>query len=229
MSGNVWKDTDYYDQANAEDIEAELKKYLKNTGLIIYRIGSAATPTPGKLSGDLDVMVDLDIAANRFNQMNPKKVRIALEQFLQQQGLETKLNSVTVHVKLPFGNKFHQVDIKVVKNADVVHKFHIHNIPKGSPWKGVNKQLMMNTLASSQGMLWSPDEGLYARDSNGKKAELLSTDLDNIAEYLLGYSAKARDLGSVESIITAIPSKEKQTEIFEIAKSSASWQSATPD
>jgi hypothetical protein len=229
MSGNVWKDTDYYDQANTEAIETELKKYLKNTELTVYRIGSAATPTPGKLSGDLDVMVDLDIAANRFNQTNPKNVRISLEQFLQQQGLETKLNSVTVHVKLPFGNKFHQVDIKVVKNADIVHKFHIHNIPKGSPWKGVNKQLMMNTLASSQGMLWSPDEGLYARDVNGKKAALLSTDLDNIAEYLLGYSAKAHDLGSVESIIAAIPSKEKQTEIFEIAKASTSWQSATPD
>ena len=229
MSGNVWRDTTSYDQINAEAIEKELEKYLNNTGLTVYRIGSAATPTPGKISGDLDVMVDLEAAANAFNEVEPKNVRMALEKFLQKAGLEVKRIAVTVHVKLPFRDKFHQVDIKVVKNAANVCKFHIHNIPKGSPWKGVNKQMMINTLASSQEMLWSPDEGLYSRDKTGKKAQLLSTDLDEIAKYLLGSAASASDLGSVESIIAAIPNKEKQNEIFVISKASASWQSATPD
>ena len=227
--GNIWDDAEPYDQANAEALEKQLEKYLSGTGLDVFRIGSGATPTPGKISGDLDVMVDLDVAAKAFNEQDPKNVRIALEKFLQEKGLDTRRIAVTVHVKLPFGNTFHQVDIKVVKNAANVYKFHVHDIPKGSPWKGVNKQMMLNTLASSQGMLWSPDEGLYARDANGKKAQLLSTDLDEIAQYLLGKGASARDLGSVESIMAAIPDEARRNEIFAKAKASPSWQAATPD
>jgi hypothetical protein len=227
--GNIWDDAEPYDQANAEALEKQLEKYLQGTGLDVFRIGSGATPTPGKMSGDLDVMVDLDVAAQAFKEQDPKNVRIALEKFLQEKGLDTKRIAVTVHVKLPFGDKFHQVDIKVVKNAANVYRFHVHDIPKGSPWKGVNKQMMLNTLASSQGMLWSPDEGLYARDANGKKAQLLSTNLDEIAKLLLGNTAKARDLGSVESIMAAIPDEAKRNEIFAKAKASPSWQAATPD
>ena len=227
--GNIWDDAEPFDQAQAEALEKQLEKYLAGTGLDVFRIGSGATPTPGKISGDLDVMVDLDIAAQAFKEQDPKNVRIALEKFLQSKGLETRRIAVTVHVKLPFGDKFHQVDIKVVKNAATVYKFHVHDIPKGSPWKGVNKQMMLNTLASSQGMLWSPDEGLYARDAAGKKAQLLSTDLDEIAQYLLGKGASGKDLGSVESILAAIPDETRRNEIFAKAKASSSWQAATPD
>lgn len=227
--GNIWDDAEPFDQASAEALEKQLEKYLDGTGLDVFRIGSGATPTPGKISGDLDVMVDLDTAAKTFGVEDPKNVRIALEKFLQERGLDTKRIAVTVHVKLPFGDKFHQVDVKVVKNAANVYKFHVHDIPKGSPWKGVNKQMMLNTLASSQGMLWSPDEGLYARDAAGKKAQLLSTDLDEIAKLLLGKGASAKDLGSVESIMAAIPDEARRNEIFAKAKASPSWQAATPD
>jgi len=86
----------------------------------------------------------------------------------------------------------------------------------------------MNSLASSQGLLWSPDEGLYKRDEQGKKADFLSDDLDEIAQYLLGKGANADSLGSVESILDAIPDEAKRNEIFDKARSSASWQAATP-
>lgn len=233
--GNIWDDAEPYDQANAESLEKQLEKYLAGTGLDVFRIGSGATPTPGKMSGDLDVMVDLDTAAQAFKEQDPKNVRIALEKFLQSKGLETRRIAVTVHVRLPFGDKFHQVDVKVVKNAANVYRFHVHDIPKGSPWKGVNKQMMMNTLASFQGMLWSPDEGLYARDAAGKKAQLLSTDLDEIAKKLLGKFAKpgaqisSRNVGSVESIMDTIADETIRNEIFANAKASPSWQAATPD
>ncbi len=227
--GNIWQECTPFDQAIAEDLEKELEKYLQGTGLNIYRIGSGATPTPGKMSGDLDVMVDLNVAADFFKVEDAKEVRIALEQYLQEKGLETRRIAVTVHVKLPFGDECHQVDIKVVKNAAKVHRFHIHNIPKGSPYKGVNKQMMMNTLATSQGFLWSPDEGLYKRDAAGKKADFISDDLDEIAKYLLGPNASENDLGSVESIMQAIPDESRRNEIFDKARSSSSWQAATPN
>jgi hypothetical protein len=227
--GNIWPDTESFDQVIAQDLANTLEKYLSDAGLEVYRIGSGASPTPGKISGDLDVMVDLNQAAENF-QMEPegKQVRIALEKFLQSKGLETKKSGVQVHVKLPFDNKFHQVDIKVVPKAGRVHKFHVHDIPKGSPYKGVNKQMMISNLAIHKGLLWSPDEGLYKRNELGKKSDLLSDDLDEIAQYLLGAQATAKDLGSVESIMAAIPDENLRNDIFSKAQASSSWQAATP-
>jgi hypothetical protein len=157
-----------------------------------------------------------------------KAARQALDDYLTAKGVKTYKAGVTVHILLPFQDKFHQVDIKVVRKAEKVAAFHRHKIPAGSPYKGVNKQMMMNSLASSQGLLWSPDEGLYKRDEQGKKADFLSDDLDEIAQYLLGKDANADSLGSVESILDAIPNEAKRNEIFDKARSSASWQAATP-
>ena len=76
--GNIWPDTEPFDQIIAQNLANTLEKYLSAAGLEVYRIGSGATPTPGKISGDLDVMVDLNQAAEIF-QMEPegKHVRIA--------------------------------------------------------------------------------------------------------------------------------------------------------
>ena len=224
--GNIWDECEPFDQSQSPQIEAQLERYLRGTGLKVHRIGSGATPTPGVMSGDLDVMVDLDTAAQFFNEEDPKKIRINLEKYLNDKGLETKRIAVTVHVKLPFGSTCHQVDVKVVRNAANVHKFHVHEIPKGSSYKGVHKQMIMNALASSQNLLWSPDEGLYARDQQGKKADLISTDLDEIARYLIGPNANARSLGSVESIMAALPDAATRQKIYSLAAGGQSWKSA---
>ena len=224
--GNIWDECEPFDQSKSPQIEAQLERYLRGTGLKVYRIGSGATPTVGVMSGDLDVMIDLDTAAQFFNVEDPKKLRIELEKYLNDKGLETKRIAVTVHVKLPFGSTCHQVDIKVVRNAANVYKFHVHDIPKNSPYKGVHKQMIMNALASSQNMLWSPDEGLYLRDKQGKKADLISTDLDEIARYLIGPRANARNLGSVESIMAALPDIVTRQKIYNLAAGGQSWKNA---
>ena len=89
--------------------------------------------------------------------------------------------------------------------------------------------LASDASASTQGMLWSPDEGLYKRDSAGKKAELLSDDWDTIAQYLLGRGAKGADLGSVESMMAKIPDPKRKEEIMNSARAGRSWQQATPN
>jgi len=221
--GNIWPESEQFDQIIASRLASETNKYLAGVNTKAHLIGSAATPTPGKMSGDLDVMVDLDNIMTMMKTNEPKQARIGLEQFLQNQGLQTKRTGVTVHILLPFEDSYYQVDIKAVKNAERVSKFHTHNIPAGSPYKGVHKQMMMNALATSQGMLWSPDEGLYARDDKGKKANLLSDNLDDIAKALLGQHAKAEDLGSVESILNAIPDPTRKREIFDLASGGSSW------
>jgi len=181
-----------------------------------------------KKSGDLDLMGEIDTVANFFNEQDPKKIRAALAQYLEQQGIQTYRAGVTVHVLVPVGDKFYQVDIKAIKKAGKVSKFHHHDLPPGSPYKGVNKQMMMNTLATMKGFLWSPDEGLYQRDAAGKKGDLLTDDLDEIAEYLLGVKDGSL-LGSVESIMDAIPDPQTRQAVFDKAKASASWQAATPN
>jgi len=226
--GNIWPESEGFDQAIASHLVHETNRYLSGVGAHAYVIGSAATPTPGKISGDLDVMVDASQLAQKFNAKDGKTTRIELEKYLQSKGLQTKKTGVTVHILLPYKEKFYQVDIKTVGNAEKVHKFHHHAIPQGSPYKGVHKQMMMNALASSQGMLWSPDEGLYARDAMGKKADFISDDLDAIAKRLLGKHAKAADLGSVESIMNAIPDEARRNSIYQQASSGASWQAVSP-
>jgi hypothetical protein len=226
--GNIWPESEGFDQAIASHLVHETNRYLSGVGAHAYVIGSAATPTPGKISGDLDVMVDASQLAQKFGTKDGKTTRIELEKYLQSKGLQTKKTGVTVHILLPYKEKFYQVDIKTVGNAEKVHKFHHHAIPQGSPYKGVHKQMMMNALASSQGMLWSPDEGLYARDAMGKKADFISDDLDAIAKRLLGKHAKAADLGSVESIMNAIPDEARRNSIYQQASSGASWQAVSP-
>ena len=226
--GNIWPESEEFDQAIAAHLAQETNKYLHGIQSSVHLIGSAATPTPGKMSGDLDVMVDLGQLMKQFGTKDGKTTRAELEHYLQGKGLQTKKTGVTVHILLPYKGKFYQVDIKAVGNAERVHKFHHHSIPQGSPYKGVHKQMMMNALASSQGMLWSPDEGLYARDAMGKKSEFISDDLDEIAKRLIGPHANAKDLGSVESIMNAIPDETRRNEIFQSASSGASWQAVSP-
>ena len=226
--GNIWPESEEFDQAIAQHLVNETNRYLKGVKTSAHVIGSAATPTPGKMSGDLDVMVDVTHLMQHFGTKDGKTTRVELEKYLQGQGLQTRKTGVTVHILLPYKGKFYQVDIKTVANAERVRKFHHHTIPQGSPYKGVHKQMMMNALASSQGLLWSPDEGLYTRDDMGKKAGFISDDLDVIAKHLLGKHAKGTDLGSVESILAAIPDEARRNDIFQKASSGASWQAVSP-
>ena len=234
--GNIWPDveTNFDPEKVGKPLTATTQKYLDDLKATVYTIGSCWKPRYDKdgnvvPSNDLDAMVDLAELQRAFGTKDAKTTRQALDEYLQKLGLKTYKAGVTVHTRVPMGEKFYQVDIKVVPNAAKVAQFHRHEIPKGSPYKGVNKQLVMNALASSQRMLWSPDEGLYARDAAGKKAELLSDDWDTIAQYLLGKGATGKDLGSVESIMAKIPDEKRREEIMNMARAGHSWQQATPN
>lgn len=232
--GNIWPDvvTNFDPREVGKPLTAATQKILDALGVGVNTVGSCWKPRFDKdgnvvPSNDLDAMLDLSVLQQAFGTEDSKTTRKALSDYIQKQGIHTKMAGVTVHTRMPLGDKFYQVDLKVVPNAAKVAQFHRHDIPQGSPYKGVNKQLVMNALASSQGMLWSPDEGLYKRDASGKKAELLSDEWDEIAKYLLGPSALGKDLGSVESILAKVPT-EKREEIMSMARAGHSWQAATP-
>ena len=210
--GNVFDGTSDFDHVAIEELlDLVNNKILKGTGIECIPVGSAATPTPGKRSGDLDMIIDAGKLTGHFKVKDAKAARVELEQLFQQAGFDTKKTGTSVHVKTKVGGAAQQVDIMVVDNGETAQKFHVHNIPKGSPYKGIHKQMMIADLAKAKGMKWSPYKGLVNRETN----ELVSSDMDEIAKQLLGPNASSKDLGSVESIVKANPAAKEIVDKYE--------------
>ncbi len=204
--GNVFADAQPFAHEMIPNIIATVNKVLSQTGAKAIPIGSGATPTPGKVSGDLDLIVDQDTLAREFKLQDPKLIRKQLRQVFDLAGLQTGQSGVSVHVRVPMEDHSHQVDIMVVPDAADVSKFHTHSIPQGSPFKGVNKHIAMSYLAKQQGLKWSGFKGLLRREDDS----MVSKDVNDVAKILLGPTATANDLGSVEAIMNALPDKGQQ-------------------
>ncbi len=217
--GNIWPDeTEDFDQAIIGDMMKQVNSVLSKTGAKALPIGSGATPTPGKRSGDLDMIIDAGKLIGHFKVKDAKAARVELEQLFQQAGFDTKKTGTSVHVKTKVGGAAQQVDIMVVDNGETAQKFHVHDIPKGSPYKGIHKQMMIADLAKNtttenhpNGFKWSPYKGLVDRETN----ELVSSNLDEVAKILLNPNAKGSDLGSVESIVKANPKAQSIVDKYE--------------
>lgn len=210
--GNIFPGTSDFDHKMIPDMMKQINSVAKQTGAKVLPIGSGATPTPGKISGDLDMIVDAGVL-KKFFKIDPadKKantlVKIELENLFKAAGFETRKSGQIVHVKTNVGGASQQVDIMVVDEGETAQKFHVHDIPKGSPYKGVHKQMAIAALAKNKttddhpdGFKWSPYKGLVDRNTD----ELVSNNLDEVAKILIGPNAKGKDFGSVESIVAAL-------------------------
>lgn len=221
--GNVFADATPFDHKDVPAILKTINDALQGTGITAIPVGSAATPTPGKQSGDMDVIVDEKAVLDFFKAKDAKSGRKALNDYISSKGLDTAQSGINVHVRVPLGNEAHQVDVMVSANAEKVSKFHKHDIPAGSPYKGVNKQLMMAILAKQKGYMWSAWQGLFSRTPEGKKGDLVADDLDGVAKLLLGDGYSAKNLGSVESILAALP-KDEADALLARAKEDPNWK-----
>ena len=87
----MFTDLEPFDQAIADNLAREVSRYTSGLGkhIVVYKTGSAANPTPGKFSNDLDLMMDLGRLMKVFGTNDGKTTRAALEQHLQSQGLES--------------------------------------------------------------------------------------------------------------------------------------------
>jgi hypothetical protein len=220
--GNVFANAEPFDHKDVPAILKTVNNALRGTGIEVIPVGSAASPTPGKRSGDMDVLADEAAIMGYFKAKDAKTARKALNDYIAGRGLETAQTGINVHVNVPVGSEHHQVDIMVTANAPQIAKFHTHQIPQGSPYKGVNKQLLMAFLAKDKGYMWSAWQGLFARDAAGKKAEFVTDDLAKIAEILTG-RADANALGSVESILAALP-QDQAAELLARGKADPNWK-----
>ena len=215
--GNIFQNTADFDQKLIPNMMKQINNVMKVTGAKALPIGSGATPIPGKMSGDLDMIVDAGTIMKHFKVKDTKNAKIELEKLFQQAGFETRKSGQIVHVKTNIGDTTQQVDIMVVDNGETAQQFHVHNIPQGSPYKGVHKQILIADLAKNKGMKWSPYKGLVNRETN----ELISSNMDEIAKLLLGPQATGENLGSVEHIVKAYPQAKTSIDNYEKDENSA--------
>jgi hypothetical protein len=231
------------------DLLKPLKFSRDNEGNTVSPVGSAHTPRRSAsgatvASNDWDSQIDLDDVMRAFpadlSHLGAKKAaslearpeekqRELVKQskqlfadWLRGKGLEVKIIGITAYVKVPVAGKFYEADLEMVRNRNQVKDYHRHNIPAGSAFKGVHKQIFLRMLAKSQGKLWSPWEGLFGRDANDKKADLIATDPVKIARSLFGKSATARTLDSIENMMAALPADQAQR-LLDQARQDPSW------
>lgn len=235
--------------AYLEKLLAPLKFSKDPDGNVVTPVGSAFKPrmdSEGQpvRSNDWDSQIEITDVLKAFpaklDYLTPKqqakleanpadlekeKVKASKKQFAEwliDQGLQAKVIGITVHVRVPVGSSFYQADLELVKNRSHVSQYHRHDIPAGSPYKGVHKHVFLRTLAKNRNMLWSPWEGLYSRDEQGNKQDLISSDPAKIAKQLFGPKANAATLNSIENMMAALPSEQAQ-ETLELAKQDKSW------
>lgn len=223
MGGNVFTDTQSFDHSRIDNITSQIYPVLDKLRIGAFPIGSTATPTPGKVSGDFDIMVDEFCCSSRFKETDPTKIRKHLKDVFDDVGFTTKRNGISVHIKVPDGDAFYQVDITVVPNARQIKEFHTHIIPTGSRYKGLNKHLALMKLAKKQDLVWSPFQGLYRRDVNGKRGEMVTYHIQQVSYILLGYDSTLASMDCLESMLEVLP-KDEATELMDALLRDPSWK-----
>lgn len=208
MSKNtIFPDTKPLDHTTAKELQNIIDSHLGSFGVSTVKVGSNKP-----ILNDLDLQVELGRLANRFHTADDKTTRMALQDYFTKQGFQAKRNGINVFVRVPFADSAYQVDLEVIHNVKEICRYHQHNIPEGSPFKGVSKQLLIGCIAKDNGFFYAPWEGLFIRNSENKKGEMYAIKWDDIAQILLGPTATGEDLDSVEAILAKLG--EDQAKIY---------------
>ena len=206
--GNVFKDgdgralTQRINQTDVKPTLAWLDLMLPGLDLQNNTLGSTGLkPT----SGDLDVAVDA-------NRVTKEQLTTRLGQWVQSHGFKpedyVKKTGTAVHFKTPIvgnpANGYVQTDFMFLKNVPW-SKF-VLTAPANSEYKGVDRNVLMNSIAKSMGYKLNQIAGIADRATN----QVVTDDPDKVAKLLLNKSATRDDLYSVETIIQALATDPKR-------------------
>jgi len=199
--GNVFKDADgaiTTTRINQTDVKPTVQWLEQLTGLPLMdnMLGSTGQkPT----SGDLDLAVD------------PKTIGkddlvAKLTKWAESHGFDPKewirKSGVSVHFKAPITGRedqgYIQTDFMFVQKPDF-SKFLMRADP-ASEYKGVTRNVLMNSIAKAAGYKLSPNSGLLSRVDNS----FITDQPEQIAKYILNKGATEKDLFSVEAILGAL-------------------------
>ena len=206
--GNVFKDgdgralTQRINQTDVKPTLAWLDLMLPGLDLQNNTLGSTGLkPT----SGDLDVAVDA-------NRVTKEQLTTRLGQWAQSHGFKpedyVRKTGTAVHFKTPIvgnpANGYVQTDFMFLKNVPW-SKF-VLTAPANSEYKGVDRNVLMNSIAKSMGYKLNQIAGIADRATN----QVITDDPDKAAKLLLNKSATRDDLYSVETIIQALATDPKR-------------------
>jgi hypothetical protein len=187
---------------NRADVVPTVKYLEKMTGL---KLTDNMLGTTGKkeTSGDLDLAVSEDEITKEA------LVTLLLKKFPQE---DIKKSGTNVHVKTPIKgnpkNGFVQTDF-MFGDKDFM-KFSMQGGAENSEFKGVDRALLMASIAKAQGLKWSYLNGLVDRETN----KTITKNPDEIAQKLLGKDATREDLASVEAILDVIKKRKDYKDLI---------------
>ena len=167
-------------------------------------------------SGDVDVFLDTDKIKQKLNldpQLDDGAVRKVLAAHMAKKYPTLQIGK-NVHIGFPVGAEieglpaYFQVDLMTMQHAHDIGRHHEHDYSvKNSPYGGQDQQFAMASLANS--VPGHPPKtfqynGFGGALQNRATGEVVTRDIDKVAEILLGPGHTSDELGNVESIIQAV-------------------------
>ena len=167
-------------------------------------------------SGDVDVFMDTAKIKQKLNldkDMDDAGVRKVLAAHMSKHYPTLQIGK-NVHIGYPVGKEieglpaYFQVDLMCMEHAHEIGRHHEHDYSvKDSPYGGQDQQFALSSLVNS-----IPGAAPKAYQYNGfggalqnrATGEVITRDVDKVAEIVLGKGANADMLGNVESMIAAV-------------------------
>ena len=181
----------------ADDVSPLIKEVQYLIGLDVYVIGSAANPK--KEHKDIDVLASIDRCRQIFGSKTDREARKMLREHVGSYGIDSRIQGVSVHIRIPWNNKHHQIDVMLATDIETIKFYHIHNIPRNSRFKGKHRHMLLNYLASGHGYKWSPYKGIIDNANN-----MIANNPDDVSRLLLGETASHVDILNAETILAKI-------------------------
>lgn len=171
-------------------------------------------------SGDVDVFLDTALIKQKLNldpAMDDPAVRKVLGQHMAKNYPMNPIGK-NVHIGYPVGKTidtpngplpaYFQVDLMTMAHAHEIAKHHEHDYSvKDSPYGGQDQQFALASLVNSiPGAAPNTYQynGFGGALQNRATGEVITRDIDKVAEIVLGKGATADQLGNVESMIAAV-------------------------
>jgi hypothetical protein len=206
--GNVFKDAEgqpLTQRINQSDVAATVAWLEQLTGIEFPREHWLGSTGKAATSGDMDLAVDA-------NQVSKEQLAAKLTQWIVSHKLppaEWIKKGGEVHLRTPIQGRpelgYVQTDFMFFPNLDWGTFY--YNQGAGSAYKGMNRAVLMSSLAKHQGLKLGAN-GLFSRANN----QLVTMDPDEAARMILGPGATRDNLSTVETIFAAL-AKDKDKEV----------------
>lgn len=165
-------------------------------------------------SGDLDLSVDA-------NEIDKKEFATKLISIFGKDSV--KLSGDSVHLKTPIkgdpANGFAQTDF-MFSDDPTWQQFSVRGGLAGSPYKGEHRHILLSSVARAKGFKYSYKNGLMDPETD----TVITKDPNKMAKELLGLTATANDIKSVESILAYIKKLPNYDELVSAAKETLAKQ-----